>query len=192
MEGVYVVVGTLSMRIQLNVDPESITTKVIWSFGVGLEFEFLEVFSSFLSTRKKSAWWCLSCATVAEWRHVSSSLVAHCDVLSSNDKNVVVPLNINQPNYLSSLPSLFAGLDSSWSFTLSHKASILVRHVDSEQGFPVFRKEMRRKRNYLLHSSAKTFLTLLMAVAFFFLACEIILLRCTVFLQRIIDHFVSF
>lgn len=55
MESVYVVVGTLSIRIQLNVDPESITTKVIWSFEVGLEFEFLEVFPSFLSTRKKSA-----------------------------------------------------------------------------------------------------------------------------------------
>lgn len=109
MESVYFVVGTLSMHIQLNVDPESITTKVIWSFEVSLEFEFLEVFSSFLSARKKSAWWCLSCVTVVEWRHVSSSLVAHCDVLSSNDKNVVVPLNINQPNYLSSLPSLFAG-----------------------------------------------------------------------------------
>lgn len=53
MESVYVVVKTLSMHVQLNVDPESITTKVIWSFEVSLEFEFLEVFSSFLSTRKK-------------------------------------------------------------------------------------------------------------------------------------------
>lgn len=54
MESVYVVVGTLSMHIQLNGDPESITRKVIWSFEVSREFEFLEVFSSFLSTRKKN------------------------------------------------------------------------------------------------------------------------------------------
>lgn len=97
---------TLPMRTQLDLDPESTTTEV--NFWVSPKFGFLTVFSGSGSTRKTSAWWCLWCATLAGWRHVSSCLLAHCDVLSPNDKNVVVPLNINQPNYLSSLPPLSA------------------------------------------------------------------------------------